>query len=69
MGELLFAAGQLLCIAGLLYGAYFSITFRAEDDGPRRGAQGIAPKTQKLGSAQHPTGWERMASRSALGDL
>lgn len=31
MVDFLFALGQVLCILGLLYGAYLSITYRQED--------------------------------------
>ena len=72
MGELLFAAGQILCIAGLLYGAYFSITFRPDEE-PRRGAasgaRGLAKKLQKFSAPQNATTWDRMASHSAMSDL
>ncbi len=72
MGEFLFGAGQLLCIAGLLYGAYFSITFRSDEEprrGARSGAKEIRSGLQKLTSAQNPTAWDRMASHSAMSDL
>ena len=31
MADFLFALGQVLCILGLLYGAYLSITYRQDD--------------------------------------
>lgn len=31
MVDFIFALGQVLCIVGLLYGAYLSITYRQED--------------------------------------
>ncbi len=36
MVDFLFAAGQALCIVGLLYGAYVSITFRPDEDVARK---------------------------------
>ena len=36
MLDILFAGGQLLCIAGLIYGAFLTITFRRPEKARRR---------------------------------
>jgi len=36
MADILFAGGQLFCIAGLLYGAFLTMTFRPDEKVRRR---------------------------------
>ena len=42
MADVLFALGQVLCIFGLLYGAYLSITYRQPDPKRKRSPEEIS---------------------------
>jgi hypothetical protein len=60
MIDFLFLAGQVFCIAGLLYGAYRSITYCPDDEVDGRPAIGHEPLTTKVWRIQRESIAHRM---------
>ena len=58
--DYLFGLGQVICIVGLLYGAYLSITY-ADRDGPRY-VSGAEPPLEAQPQIRPHTGYDALTS-------
>ena len=58
--DLLFGLGQVICIVGLLYGAYLSITYVDREDAP--GVDRAEPPPETKPRAMPRTGYDALTS-------